>query len=312
MKIVFFGTSTFACPALEVLADHVGLVVSQCDKPVGRGMKVSSTPVKKLAEKLGIPVLTPDKASDPDFIQTVREGEYDLAIVAAYGKILKEELLATTKRGFFNLHGSILPAYRGAAPVQYSIMNGDSETGVTLMKMDEGMDTGNIIDIVTTEINPEEMINSLYERLAHLAGDLIKDNIESLFRGDYKETVQDEEKATFAPKILRDDCVLDFNKSANDLYNLYRSVYPKPGVTMVVENMKFPEVYLPEISASDYTDDESYYPGTIVSTNPHLIVACGKGFIMLNQVLVPGKKAISGSDFARGYGIKVGSVLPSK
>ena len=169
MRIVYFGTSDFAVPALRALAEHVVLVVSQPDRPTGRGMKLQSSPVKKLALELGLPVETPEKARTPEFVEQVAAIGADVHVVAAYGQILSVKLLETAKNGGINLHGSILPAYRGAAPIQRSILNGDHETGVTLMQMDKGMDTGDMIAVAKTPIGPDETYGELQTRLSEIA-----------------------------------------------------------------------------------------------------------------------------------------------
>lgn len=229
MKIVYFGTSDFAVPALEKLAEHVVLVVTQPDRPSGRGMKLKSSPVKLKAQELGLPVETPEKARDPEFVEKIRALEADVHVVAAYGQILSTKLLETAKRGGINLHGSILPEYRGAAPIQRAIMDGKTETGVTLMQMDKGMDTGDIIDIVRTPIGPDETYGELHTRLADLASHQIEDWIDRIAAGDYPRIPQNHEEATYAAKITNEDRELRFDGEARSEYNRYRALSPTPG-----------------------------------------------------------------------------------
>ncbi len=229
MKIVYFGTSDFAVPALEKLAEHVVLVVTQPDRPSGRGMKLKSSPVKLKAIELGLPVETPEKARDPDFVERISALEADIHVVAAYGQILSTKLLETAKRGGINLHGSILPQYRGAAPIQRAIMDGKTEIGVTLMQMDKGMDTGDMIDIVRTPIGPDETYGELHTRLAHLAADQIEAWIDRIAFGNYPRTPQNPDLATHAPKILLEEKELHLDRDARAEYNRFRALSPTPG-----------------------------------------------------------------------------------
>ncbi|MDH4388001.1 MAG: methionyl-tRNA formyltransferase [Fimbriimonas sp.] len=229
MKIVYFGTSDFAVPALEKLQQHVILVVTQPDRPSGRGMNLKASPVKLKAQELGLPVETPEKARDPEFVQKIQELEADVHVVAAYGQILSTKLLETAKRGGINLHGSILPEYRGAAPIQRAIMDGKTETGVTLMQMDKGMDTGDIIDIVHTPIGPDETYGELHARLAQLAADQIEEWIERIEAGDYPRQPQTHDRATYAAKISNEERELHLDCDAQSEYDRYRALSPSPG-----------------------------------------------------------------------------------
>ena len=235
MKIVYFGTSDFAVPALEKLANHIVLVVTQPDRPSGRGMKLKSSPVKLKAQELGLPVETPEKARDPEFVQKIQELEADVHVVAAYGQILSTKLLETAKRGGINLHGSILPEYRGAAPIQRAIMDGKTETGVTLMQMDKGMDTGDIIDIVRTPIGPDETYGELHSRLALLAANQIEDWIERIAAGNYPRQPQTHDQATYAAKISNEERELHLDRDARSEYNRFRGLSPSPGAFIQTE-----------------------------------------------------------------------------
>ena len=198
-------------------------------------MKLKSSPVKLKAIELGLPVETPEKARDPEFVQKIQYLEADVHVVAAYGQILSTKLLETAKRGGINLHGSILPEYRGAAPIQRAIMDGKTETGVTLMQMEKGMDTGDIIDIVRTPIGPDETYGELHTRLAHLAAEQIESWIERIVAGDYPRKPQNHDLATHAPKILPEEKELHLDRDARAEYNRYRGLSPTPGAFLQTE-----------------------------------------------------------------------------
>ena len=301
MRIVYFGTSDFAVPALRALAEHVVLVVSQPDRPTGRGMKLQSSPVKKLALELGLPVETPEKARTPEFVEQVAAIGADVHVVAAYGQILSVKLLETAKNGGINLHGSILPAYRGAAPIQRSILNGDHETGVTLMQMDKGMDTGDMIAVAKTPIGPDETYGELQTRLSEIAKDLIVEWIERLAGGNYPRVVQDHDKATYANKIDRAECELSFERAAAEEYNRFRAFTPSPSVFLQTNNgrLKIKEARLSENSSEN---------GKILALNP-LTIAFADGSLEFHQVQPEGKPAMTGTAWASGKRLSVGDNL---
>lgn len=229
MRLIYFGTASFAVPALRALAPHIVLVVSQPDRPSGRGMKLHPSPVKQAALELGLTVETPEKSRAPEFVERLRSLDSDALVVAAYGQILSQAVLDSSKRGGINLHGSILPAYRGAAPIQRGLINGDAESGVTLMQMDRGMDTGDIIAIERTPIAPDETYGELQDRLALLAAELAQTWMPKIVAGDYPRTPQDNELATMAPKLDRAEGLLEAGQPAQHAYNRFRGVTPSPG-----------------------------------------------------------------------------------
>ena len=301
MKLVYFGTSDFAVPALQALAPHVVLVVSQPDRPTGRGMKLQSSPVKKIALELGLPVETPEKARAPEFVELVAALEADVHVVAAYGQILSLKLLETAKNGGINLHGSILPQYRGAAPIQRSILNGDQETGVTLMQMDKGMDTGDMIDIARTPIGPNETYGELQTRLSFIARDQIAQWIERLAVGDYPRNPQDHEEATYANKIDRAETELDVNRSAKTEYDRFRAFTPAPSVFLATATGR---IKIKEARLGSQTGDH----GTILALNP-LTIAFDGGSLELHTIQPEGKPAMPGSAWALGRHLAVGSQI---
>ena len=293
MKIVYFGTSDFAVPALEKLAKHVVLVVTQPDRPSGRGMKLKSSPVKLKAQELGLPVETPEKARDPEFVQKIQELEADIHVVAAYGQILSTKLLETAKRGGINLHGSILPEYRGAAPIQRAIMDGKTETGVTLMQMDKGMDTGDIIDIVRTPVGPDETYGELHARLAQLAAQQIADWIERIAAGTYPRQPQNHDQATYAPKITNEERELHPDRDAKSEYNRFRALSPSPGAFMQTE---YGRIKLIEARLEPPVPNRNV--GQFVSPNP-CVYASINGSWNLIRIQPEGRPQMSATDWLR-------------
>ncbi len=304
MKIVFFGTAEFAVPALEAVATSITLVVSQPDRPSGRGLTLSPSPVKLAAQNLGLPVETPDRARNPDFVEKIRALEADFLLVAAYGQILSVALLESARNGGINLHGSILPAYRGAAPIQRAIQDGCREIGVTLMQMAKGMDTGDMIAIERLAIGHDETYGELAERLGQLAGTMAKEWAPRLASGDYPRTPQDESLATHAAKVEKQEAQLQFAGSAQREYDRFRAFTPSPGA--------FLETRLGAVRVSKAllgTDEAA--TGTVTKTSPNLEVAFDQGSIQFLEVQPAGKKRMAGRDFANGARIRVGdSLLP--
>lgn len=265
-------------------------------------MTLQSSPVKLAALELGLPVLTPEKARDPEFVEHIENLGADLLLVAAYGQILSKRLLESARLGAINLHGSILPKYRGAAPIQRAIAIGDTETGVTLMQMDVGMDTGDQIAEVRTLIGPDETYGELHERLAHLASDLAVEWMPRIFSGDFISTPQDNDQATMAPKIEQADCLLKIDQPATEAYNQYRSVTPSPGARL--------ETNQGQIKVLEASKTESIAaPGMVIETNPELVVAFEQGSLILRKVQPVGKSAMSGRDWANGARLKPGISL---
>lgn len=297
MRIVYFGTSEFAVPALKALADSVVLVVSQPDRPSGRGMKLQPSPVKKVAIELGLPVETPEKARNPEFVDQIAALQADVHVVAAYGQILSVKLLETAVRGGINLHGSILPQYRGAAPIQRAIYNGDPETGVTLMQMAKGMDTGDMIAITKTPIGPDETYGELHLRLADIARDLAVDWIDRIVAGDYPRTPQNEEEATYADKVDRAETELSFERPADQEYNRFRAFTPSPSVFIQTNQGRLKLKQARLNSATGTT-------GKILALNP-LTVAFQGGSLEWLTVQPEGKPEMSGTAWAAGKRLAV-------
>jgi len=302
LRIVVFGTGTFAIPALRHLSPWVTLVVTQPDRPSGRGHKVQAGPMKLVAQELGLPVESPVKARDPEFVERVRREEADFLLVASYGQILSQKLLDSATQGGINLHGSILPKYRGAAPIQRCIQAGEAETGITLMQMDKGMDTGDIIDISRTEIGPDETYGALQDRLALIAASMICDWKDRLSVGDYPRVQQDDALASMAPKIEKAEAEIRFHEPATAAYNRIRAFTPSPGPFLQTKSG------LAKIKEARQGAGTGA-PGTVLSIKDGLEVAMGEGSLRLLTLQPEGKKPMSGRDFASGLRLKVGDSL---
>lgn len=299
MKLAYFGTADFAVPALRALAPHLALVVSQPDRPSGRGMKLHASPVKLAALELGLPVETPEKARAAEFVEHIRSLELDALVVAAYGQILSVALLESAKRGGINLHGSILPKYRGAAPIQRSILNGDAETGVTLMQMAKGMDTGDIIAIARTPIGPDETYGELQTRLADIVADLAAEWMPRIVAGNYPRVVQDEAEATLAPKITKDEAEIRFDMPAREAYQSYRAFTPAPGAFL---RTRWGVMRLVKVG----TEEQSGVPGTLLDGGT---IAFAQGSLQLHEVKPEGRPKMTMMDFANGAHLKSGDSL---
>lgn len=300
-RIVYFGTGEFAVAPLVAVHEHVVLVVSQPDRPQGRGLTLRSSPVKLKAAELGLPVQTPEKARDPEFVQFVRSLEADFLLVASYGQILSVKLLEAAIHGGINLHGSILPRYRGAAPIQRAIMNGDPVTGNSLMQMAKGMDKGDVIEIVETPIGPDETYDELQIRLSEIAATQAAIWVERLAAGDYPRTEQDHAAATHAAKIEREDAELRFERTAQAEYNRFRGVTSNPGAGLQTDRgrLKLAKLrFCPESGA----------PGEVLKLNP-LTIAFAEGSLEFHEVQPEGKKRMSGRDWANGARISLGTRL---
>lgn len=303
MRIVFFGTGDFAVPALKVCGAHVVLAVSQPGRASGRGMKIRPSPVEAAARDLGLAVATPEKARDPEFIASVERLAPDLLVVASYGQILRPRLLEAARIAPINLHGSILPRWRGAAPIQRAIEAGDRESGVTLMRMDAGMDTGPTIAFAPTPIGEDETAGSLSERLARLAAELLAEWLPRLGAGAFDPAPQPEEGATIARKVERTDARLDPTGPAAREYDRFRAFTPAPGAYIegVRERLRILEARpVPEAHGE---------PGRAIIGGGRLILACAGGGLELRRVGPPGRPPMDGRAWANGARIASGDKL---
>lgn len=308
MRIIYMGTPDFAVPALEALAksEHdVVAVVTQPDKARDRGKKVQFTPVKEKALEYDIPVYQPEKVkTNEEFYQQLVELAPDLIVVAAYGKILPLSILELPKYGCVNIHASLLPKYRGAAPIHRSIINGDKTTGVTLMYMAEGMDTGDMIAKAETEIGLKT-VEMMHEELADMGAKLLMETLPQLLDGTAPREPQKEEEATHAPMVFKQDGVLDYTKSAEALCCLVRGMNSWPVASTTYQG-NVVKVWEAEV-LEKHSDKE---PGTVLSCDKTgLKVACAEGVINITKLQFPGKRAMDVADYIKGNTIETGVIL---
>lgn len=305
MKILYFGTPDFAVPSLRALLgsrhEVVG-VVAQPDRPAGRGMKMQKPPVASLAVEAGLPLFQPPKL-DTTFLEAARVLAPDLGVVVAYGKILRKSLLDLPPHGFINVHGSLLPKYRGAAPIQRAIEAGETETGVTIMRIDEQLDHGPMFAVSTLMIGPEERTPSLFHRLATAGGTLLVEVIDAIEEGRALEQEQDHANATHAKKIEKEEGRLDWRQSAQVLFNRFRAFDPWPGTFFEFGGEI---IKVTEMKRRDQGVTES---GKIVELDDRVVVECGDGALELVTLQRPGRKAAGAGDVARGLGLAVGQRL---
>ncbi|MBQ8305029.1 MAG: methionyl-tRNA formyltransferase [Blautia sp.] len=311
-KIVFMGSPDFAVPALEALLrenDPVIGVVTQPDKPKGRSGSLVPTPVKEVALRHGIPVYQPRKVRDAAFIETLKELAPDLIVVSAFGQIIPKEILDMPRYGCLNIHGSLLPKYRGAAPIQWALIDGEKETGVTIMRMGEGLDTGDMISRKVVPITPEDTGGSLFDKLASAGAELLVETIPSVLDGTAVYEKQPEESPTpYAKMIKKEMGLLQFERSAEELERLVRGLSPWPSAFTKLDGRTF-KIWrcqaLPDGSGTEA-------PGTILSADREGIrVACGEGSLLLLEVQLEGKKRMSADAFLRGYPVAPGTKLTS-
>lgn len=305
MKVVFMGSPAFAVPALEALLPQheVVLVVTQPDKPAGRGRKLVAPAVKQVAQEAGIPVSQPRSARDPAFAEELQALGADIGVVVAYGKILPKEVLDVFPHGCLNIHGSVLPRYRGAAPIQRSIMAGDAETGVTIMQLDEGMDTGPMLRIAKAPIAAEDTVSSLSEKLSSIGATALMQTLEDIRSGQLEVTAQDDSKATHAAMLSKEEGQVSWDRPARLVSAHIRGVDPWPGAYSFLDGTRL-KLFVPVVVTGEGE------AGTIIAVgNDGITVACGEGACLISEVQAPGKKRMSAADFARGRSLKVGSQL---
>ena len=309
MRIVFMGTPEFAVPSLKALIDagyEVVGVVTQPDRPVGRKKTLTPPPVKALAMEHNIPVLQFERIRRPEGRQALEELQPDLFVTAAFGQILSQKVLDIPKYGTVNVHASLLPEYRGSAPINWCIVMGEKKAGVTTMMTDIGIDTGDMLLRDEVDIGENETAEELTERLAQLgAGTLIR-TLKALEDGTLTRTPQDEEKSSYQPMLTREMGEMDWNKSAQKLHDLVRGLYPWPGAFTTMEAGVL-KVWVSRVADMK----SSAVPGTIVKANPKegLFVACGEGVLQIVEMQAPGSKRMNARDYLRGKPMQEGTVL---
>ncbi len=303
MKLVYMGTPDFAVPALEKLAavHEVAAVFTQPDKPVGRKQILTPPDVKVCAERLGIPVCQPASMKTPEAFELLKSFAPEVIVVAAYGQILPKAVLDLPAYGCVNIHGSLLPKYRGAAPIQQAVLNGDAVTGVTTMLMDVGLDTGDILLTKETPIGENETSAELFDRLSLLGGELILETLDALAQGSVTPKKQDEALATHTSKIDKSLCPIDFTATAQAVHNLIRGLYSWPVATAQIggKRVKIHKARIAKGSGS---------AGVILSVKP-FVIACGEGAVEILELQPEGKKKMSAEAFAAGHDLKIGDKL---
>jgi methionyl-tRNA formyltransferase len=311
VRTLFFGTPEFAVPSLDALQDvsEVVGVVCQPDRPAGRGLTMAPPPVKARALALGIPVVQPTKLRTGEFAEWVRVQRVDLALVVAYGRILPEAVLSATRLGFVNVHASLLPKYRGAAPIAWAIVNGETETGITLMLLDAGMDTGDMLDVARTPIGPDETQGELTARLSAMGAALVRGKLPQFARGELPRTPQRDADATMARMLDKKDGAIDFGEPAARIHDRVRGMSPRPGA--------FAHLHGKPLKIHATTRLESLgaeaKPGTVLlADKSRVVVACGsrgEERILLTRVQMEGKRAVSAGEWVSGRGVSEGDIF---
>ncbi len=308
LRAVFFGTPQFAVPCLDALIEiaEVTAVVCQPDKPKGRGLELMAPPVKERATVLGIPVIQPTKLRNGEFAAWLREQNADVALVVAYGRILPKDVLEAPRLGCVNVHASLLPRYRGAAPITWAVVNGEPESGITLMQMDEGMDTGAMLEQFATPIGEAETAGELSERLSALGALATRKGLPKYIAGGYTPIRQDPSKATIAPILKKEDGRLDFARPARKVHDHVRGMTPWPGA-FTTSRGKLLKVHATTVSD---IPQGNHAPGTVVLADKHrVVVACQERGVELLRVQLEGKKAMSSGDWFVGRGVAEGDRL---
>lgn len=304
MRIIFFGTSNFASILLDCLLKHklnIVAVVTRTDKPQGRSLKVTAPPVKELIQTAypSLPILQPLKASTPEFADQLKKYKPDVFIVAAYGEILKDFILDIPPLGAINVHGSLLPKYRGAAPIQRALMNDDPETGVTIMKMVLEMDAGDMLEKASVQLSPSTTFGELEETLSKLSCPVLIKVIAQLKEAAAHPIPQDHSQATYAPKISSAETEIKWNRPAAEIHNLIRSISPQPGAWCWVQVGAAKKRL--KIKRSEVAQEQGYFGENIVFSDKEWIVACGTGALKLLEVQLEGKKSLPIHEFLRGF-----------
>ena len=310
MRIVFMGTPDFAVGSLQALCEsgkhEILAVVTQPDRPKGRGNKLLQTPVKEYALAQGLTVYQPQKVKTPEFVELLHELQPELVVVAAFGQFLSKEILELPKYGCINVHASLLPKYRGAAPIQYAIIKGEKESGVTIMQMDIGMDTGAMLDKVVVPIAENTTMGELHDALREQGAALLLQVIDKIAAGTAVAEPQDDAQATYATLLDRSMEHIDWSKTAQEVHNLIRGFNPAPSTFTKLPNGKSLKIW-----GSKMTDKSSAAAaGTVIETGKHsFFVACGEGVLEITEVQPESKKRMPAQVFLNGRGVQEGDLL---
>ncbi|MDD3816142.1 MAG: methionyl-tRNA formyltransferase [Desulfocapsaceae bacterium] len=307
-RIIFMGTPDFAVPALHKLLngpDHVVAVITQPDRPKGRGKKLTPPPVKVAAAEAGIPVLQPTKIRTEEFLNTLKNYHADLIIVAAYGRMLPASILELPRLGCINIHGSLLPRHRGAAPIQWAVIKGDSQAGVTIMQMDVGMDTGDILLPAAIPVAEDETAGSLFHKLAELGGTTLLQALDLLRQDKLIPIRQDHSLATEAPPLTKEDGRLDWNRPAAELHCLIRGLDPWPGAYSFIDGQRF-RFFAPEIIHKECRQA----PGTLIlADHQGLLIATAQDSLLIKEIQPEGKKRMTVESYLCGHPLAPGLQL---
>lgn len=310
MRIVFMGTPDFAVGSLQALCEsgkhEILAVVTQPDRPKGRGNKLLQTPVKEYALEQGLTVYQPQKVKTPEFVELLHELQPELIVVAAFGQFLSKEILELPKYGCINVHASLLPKYRGAAPIQYAIIKGEKKSGVTIMQMDIGMDTGAMLDKVVVPIEENTTMGELHDALREQGATLLLQVIDKIATGTAVAEPQDDAQATYATLLDRSMEHIDWSKTAQEVHNLIRGFNPAPSTFTKLPNGKSLKIW-----GSKMTDKSSAAAaGTVIETGKHsFFVACGEGVLEITEVQPESKKRMPAQVFLNGRGVQEGDLL---
>lgn len=305
-RTIFMGTPAFACPTLQKLierGENLVAVVTQPDRPKGRGQKLMPPPVKELAEKNGIPVYQPLKVRDPGFVDIIRELKPDVIVVVAFGQILPKALLDIPPRGCINVHASLLPRYRGAAPLNWCIINGEAETGVTTMMMDAGLDTGDMLLARKTPLDEHEDILSLHDRMAIMGAGLLTETLDRLVTGDLVPQPQNNAASCYAPMLKKEDGTINWHADARTIHNQVRGLAVWPGACTTIGDQTL-KIYRTRIG------EGSGLPGAVLqASRDNFEVACQTGSLLLQELQLAGKKRLDSASFLAGFPVSEGTVL---
>ena len=311
LRVIFMGTAKLSCDSLQALIDSPGLpvvaVVTQPDRPKGRDLKLQPSPVKELAVKANLPVLQPERARDESFLGVLRDLRPDLIAVAAYGQILPKSILDLPRFGCLNVHTSLLPRYRGAAPIQWAILNGDAETGVTIMKMDVGLDTGDLLTQAKTPIHPEDTSVTLHDRLATMGAELLLRTIPDYVAAKIPSRPQPVEGVSHAPKIKKQDGHIDWTQPARAIWNRVRGLVPWPGAFSFLAGQ--PQPHLLKIWQAE-TVERPGPPGEVLQADKTgIVVGCGRDALRILVVQREGGRRLTAQEFLAGHPLLPGQKL---
>lgn len=309
MKVIFVGTPAFAVSCLEILKDidflEIKAVVTHPDKPKGRHLVVTPPPVKLSAQKYNLPLYQPERVSSSLFIQELKKIECDLIIIVSFGEILSKDVLNIPKLGCINVHSSLLPKYRGAAPVSWALLNGETKTGVTTFWLTEKMDRGDVILQKEVQILKDDNKGSLEEKLSHTGAELLKETVIKIHDGSALRIPQDERQATYTKKINKNDGLIDWKQTAENIHNKIRAMNPWPGAYTFIEGVRV-EIWESEVSSENGKENA----GTVVLMDERGIgISTGQGILIAKELQAEGKKKIKAKDFVHGYRINEGQIF---